>query len=386
MRRLALWVLLPLLACARALAQAVPDKGTPDLPLVVEALECRGNASTSCTFILGQVYLAEGDPVDEEELQNAKLRLLFLRNFESVSIYLEKGSARGKARVVIEVTEANPLTTELGYGLAFLGSSVGHTLDGRATHYNLLGTGKIFDVRASATMPITGPEIEEYFVRAQFIDPHLFDSKRAFFSAGASYLYSNVVRSNGDVIHNQQGSFDATLGYRVWDFSYFTVGYQRRPLVERNATVRQRDGRFDTSKGRRSGVLVYGFGWNSEDDAYFPTRGSRLESGVILSGDTPESSSLLYRRTWSWARTVWTAEYQKENIFGLSMAVPLSPDLMSNGIQRGRWFAGASIEPNGFTKAGDAIRAIGANVGVRLETQKFGIVELSLSYSTDFTP
>src|SRR5262245_41193063 len=111
MQRLTLWFLLLLgsLTTATGFAQETTTD-TDNSPIVVEDLECRGNASTSCTFILGQVYLAEGDIVDEDEIRNAELRLLWLRNFQSVSIHLEKGSARGKARVVVEVVEASPVT------------------------------------------------------------------------------------------------------------------------------------------------------------------------------------------------------------------------------------------------------------------------------------
>jgi hypothetical protein len=161
MRRIARWLLLTAFFCARAVAQSAPEQ-----PLVVEQLVCRGNASTSCTFILGQVYLAEGDVVDEEELQNAKLRLLWLRNFQSVSIYLEKGSVRGRARVVVEVVEAKPITTELAYGLFDQDTSVGGNISGRITHYNLFGTGKIFDARANIIAPWSGPTIRQYFGRA----------------------------------------------------------------------------------------------------------------------------------------------------------------------------------------------------------------------------
>lgn len=380
--RPALALLFAILACARVLAQSAPDQS-----LIVENLACRGNASTSCTFILGQVYLAEGDVVDEEELENAKLRLLFLRNFESVSIYLEKGSARGKARVVVEVAEANPVTTELSYGLFAQNDTLGQVLTGRATHYNLFGTGKIFDVRANATMPFAGPTIRQYFVRAQYIDPHLFDSKRNFFSIGASYLDSSLTRANGDRFLIKQESWDATFGRRLWDFSYLTVGLQHRPVLNRFADVRQSNGKFEQDEGPRSGaVIVYGFGWNSEDDAYFPTRGSRLEAVRISRRDRTESRSILLRRTWSWGSSVWTAEYQEKDTFGLLFARPFVPDFASEDIRRGRWFASASIAPNGFSDQGARIKAVGANTGIVFETKSFGIVELFVSYTEDLTP
>ena len=73
MTRAALWTLLLLLAPLAAFAQVTQPS---DPPLTVESLECRGNVTTSCRFILGQLYLAEGGRVDEEEIQNAIYRLL----------------------------------------------------------------------------------------------------------------------------------------------------------------------------------------------------------------------------------------------------------------------------------------------------------------------
>ena len=380
MRRPALWLLFALLivfADAHAFAQSASDR-----PLVVEQLVCRGNASTSCTFILGQVYLAEGDAVDEEELQNAKLRLLWLRNFQSVSIYLEKGSERGKARIVVEVVEAKPITTELSYNLFWQDTTLAQTLSGRLTHYNLFGSGKIFDARATAIVPFSGPTIRQYFARAQYIDPHLFDSKRNFFSVGASYLDNTLNRLNGDRILNQQASYDVTFGRRLWDFSYITLGYQHRPVVNLDATVRQSDGHLETFDRRRADVIALGFGWNSEDDPYFPTRGSRLEVNVLSAGGQFEgTTNTFYRRTWRWGRTVWNAHYQSKDIFGIGFARPFAPELAADSLRRGRWFVGTNVTPNGFTKGGSAIRDVGATAGILLETRPLGIVQLSVSYS-----
>lgn len=382
MRHPARWLLFALFtvfADARAIAQSASDR-----PLVIEELVCRGNASTSCTFILGQVYLAQGDPVDEEELQNAKLRLLWLRNFQTVSIYLEKGSERGKARLIVEVVEAKPVTTELAYAAFWQDKTFGQTLNGRLTHYNLFGSGKIFDARATAIMPFSGPTIRQYFARAQYIDPHLFDSKRNFFSAGASYLDNTLNRTNGDSIFSQQVSYDVTFGRRLWDFSYFTLGYQHRPVINLDATVRRSNGDLESFDRRRTDVLVWGFGWNSEDDPYFPTRGSRLEVSVLglsSGGQSENDANIFYRRTWRWGRSVWNAYYQNDDIFGIGFARPLAPEFAEGALRRGRWFVGTRITPNGFTKSGNAIRDIGANAGILLETRQLGIVQFSVFYS-----
>jgi outer membrane protein assembly factor BamA len=382
MRRLALWLLLAAFFCARATAQSTSEQA-----LVVEQLMCRGNASTSCTFILGQVYLAEGDLVDEDELQNARLRLLFLRNFASVSIYLEKGSTRGRARVVVEVVEAKPITTELAYGLFDLDRSIGENISGRITHYNLFGTGKIFDARANIIAPWSGPTIRQYFARAQYIDPHLFDSKRNFFSAGLAYLDGTFARRNGDNLFREQLSYDVTVGRRLWDFSYVTLGYQHRPIIEVNSNVRQDDGHVESVATARDGVVVLGFGWNSEDDPYFPTRGSRLSLSAITNDPySNNKTTAFYRHNWRWGRTIWSAHYERKDVFGLAVARPLGVQSDDGDVRRARWFSGLIVEPNGFSDQGAKLHSVGLNAGVLLETRTFGIVQFQLSYSRKLNP
>src|SRR5262245_60743548 len=180
MRRMAVSLLLLVCALVPHLAQAAAT--TTGQQLTVEDLACRGNDTVSCTFILGQVYLSPGDPVDEEEIENARLRLSVLRNFSSVSIYLEKGSERGKARVIVEVVERSPINTESAFGLLAFSPDIYQFTGLRLTHTNLFGTGKLFDARASEYWRVSGDrhEARSTAARVAYVDPHLFDSKRTF--------------------------------------------------------------------------------------------------------------------------------------------------------------------------------------------------------------
>ena len=172
-------VLLLPLSCP---GQAATDADT----LIIEDLACRGNVATSCDFILGHVYLAPGDVVDEEELGNARLRLASLPSFHSVQIYLEKGSARGRVRVVIEVTEADPYAREWLTGTSLRFDSLSQLFPGRLTHQNLFGTGKLLDATMLAYVPLDGRTRSEYSARVQYVDPHWLGSKRMYAIAGVS--------------------------------------------------------------------------------------------------------------------------------------------------------------------------------------------------------
>src|SRR5690349_16071961 len=80
----ALAVAITLLACLPAWVLAQERNNTR---LVIEAFRCQGNETTSCRVILGYVYLAVGDAVNEDEIQNATLRLSQLRTFEHIAIH-----------------------------------------------------------------------------------------------------------------------------------------------------------------------------------------------------------------------------------------------------------------------------------------------------------
>jgi outer membrane protein assembly factor BamA len=379
-------VTLLLLVCAILSPFAHAAATTTGQQLTVEELACRGNDTVSCTFILGQVYLAPGDRVDEEEIQNAKLRLSVLRNFSSVSIYLEKGSERGKARVIVEVVERSPINMESTFGLLAFRPDVYQLTSLRLTHTNLFGTGKLFDARASEYWRISGDrhEAHETSARIAYVDPHLFDSKRTFMALGAGWLdYETGRNDNGDEFRRRQLSVDATVGRRLWDFSYFSMGYQYRPVREVFSRVRDDNGQFITHNRLRSGVLIYSFGWNTEDDPYFPTRGSVLSSVVIAAGGESENWNTVVRKTWSWGRTSMTAQLATRTRRSFTLGRPISPTDMFGGIQRGRWYASINSEVAAHTEDGHDIRRYWLESGVLLETQRFGIVRLFVFKNTE---
>ena len=81
------------IALLMALAPAYCPAQAIEIPkLIAQDVQCRGNHRISCNFIRSQVHVKQGDVLNEEEIVNAELRLSSLRNFESVSVHLEKGS------------------------------------------------------------------------------------------------------------------------------------------------------------------------------------------------------------------------------------------------------------------------------------------------------
>ncbi len=107
--------------------------------LIVEDIRCKGNVSTQCSFIRGFIHLSANDPLDEDEVKNAQLRLSSLSNFASVRIYLDKGSAKGRALVIVEVVEPDRVENEFSAGTESRLSSVYQTVEARVAERDVFG-------------------------------------------------------------------------------------------------------------------------------------------------------------------------------------------------------------------------------------------------------
>lgn len=378
--------------CALALSllfplRAFPQDAAPSA-LVVEGLECRGNEATSCDFILGYLYLSPGDPVDEEEIANARLRLASQPAFRSVDIYLEKGSSRNRVRVIVEVAEADPYAREWLAGTSWRADSLSEFLTGRLTHQNLFGTGKLLDVLAVAYMPIHGRVRSEYAARVQYVDPHLLNTKRNYLIAGVSGGANESETLDHIRIEIENVGVDVTLGRRLFDFSYLSVFYRYNAYADVQIAVPRSDGGLDRLQGSAArNVLVASYGWNSEDDPYFPTRGSRAVLRRTWADGIDPDWDGGFRKTWTSAsNTSWyvkaleqpgteyrgSIEEQMEASLGLARPIA---GLGSGEIRRGRWYVEAGYS-SGDTLTGDHLREYGLKAGVRFDTRSFGIVDL----------
>ena len=76
---------------------------------VLESIEVRGNRKTRGSLILAHLLLRPGDLLEEDKVQLSRIRLLALGYFRDVRMGLEKGSSRGRVRLVVEVEERNTI-------------------------------------------------------------------------------------------------------------------------------------------------------------------------------------------------------------------------------------------------------------------------------------
>jgi hypothetical protein len=373
------------LALAPVLARAQTDDATP---LIVEDIECRGNQSTSCAFILDHLRLAPGARLDEQEIASAKLRLATIPSLASVNIFLEKGSARGKARVIVQVTEGDAITKEWLIGTSARDSTLSQVFAGSVSNQNLFGRGQILDFQLWGRVPIDPPTRRELSARLEYVVPHLF-TPRQYLVLGAGRTDSLWSSPNGNRFQTRFVSADISMGVRLWDFSFLSVGYIRRSDMDVHWRWRRDDGSFDSLDRIATNVPFLVYGWNSEDDAYFPTRGSRFQ--VVLVPRTREETigTFLARRTWRVGteslltfrlghtpRADYASSLDEAMDLALEYARPLHLPTALGEIRQGRWYISPGITRHGNLPDGTGTRELGVQAGVRLETRRFGFVHL----------
>lgn len=376
-------------ACALSMQRARAETA----PLGIEALECRGNSHTPCRYILQHLELAVGSDVDEIAIDDARYRLAALPNFSSVDIYLLRGSAKGQARVVVEVVERDPLAMEFVAGSSYYLSSVSQRLAGRIAHQNLFGTGEILEALVDARIPARDPSRKGFHGRVQFVDPHLFGSGRYYLVGGLWHLDDRIEERGGSRFIRNETGIDIAIGRRIWDFSYVAIGYRYNWESDSSDYVCHRRNPCEFDDLSREHVALLSYGWNSEDDPYFPTQGSRFGVSVQIgdddSNDIVGTAGLGFRKTWRTGDgalltfnaggtpgTEYRSSFEESFAFGFSYGRPV-PANVALGILRGRWYLTTGWDQvEAYSDPTEISSRIGVKAGVRLETQAFGIVDL----------
>jgi outer membrane protein assembly factor BamA len=383
-----------MLVLALSPAPAIAQLEEP-APLTVEDVRCRGNSLTDCRLILRHVYLTRGSNLDERELENARLRLSALSSFEKVDILLEKGVRRGTVIVVVEVTEASPFAAETVASAGYIRRAYTVDLGHRWSHQNLFGAGKILDFSLRGTLPIDGPRQEGFGAQLQYIDPHLFDSERYYLFGGINFTDERF--EFRDDAFNDAGDFSRTdlfgvgvgVGRRLGAFSYVSASLQYRFNADVAFRFSEPDGSIES--GRETSTLGWSFnyGWNSEDDPYFPTQGSRFFLSTGRAG-SDNDFAIGYRRHWraasqgSWSFNLGrptrtdvrpSLEQNLPISFGYARQLHFEP---SDARARARWFVELGLVDFRQSDELGLQTEVGIKAGVRILHRSFGIIDLSL--------
>lgn len=229
---------------------------------IIEKIECSGNEITACSIIENEIYLRAGDKVNEEQIENAQLRLKTLGLFYDVQISLQKGAARGQVVLVVQVQERSPHYVNLsGYSYK---SNIASGIIGVGNR-NLFGLGKRLEVDVERSF-----DQNRQSFHAMFEDPNIFGSSKYFSSA--NLLYFKVDTGNNKY---ESSTLSIALGRRIFDFSYIK-------LIARGDLSESSTSGISSGQHKSLGEGVE-YGWNTLDDLYFPTSGTTLAAGSYFS-------------------------------------------------------------------------------------------------------
>ena len=175
--------------------------GARSLSYTLEAVEVRGNDRTRATVVLRFIPFEPGSPLDPADpaIELARYRLLGTGFFRDVQFSLEKGSQRGRVRLVVEVVERNTIiVNDVWMGLSADAETTGKPrpltayagLDVSET--NLGGSGVTLGTAF-------GLSENQYGLRVRYLDPSLFGSS---WMIGGSLLYNDATDffGNADVV------------------------------------------------------------------------------------------------------------------------------------------------------------------------------------------
>lgn len=275
--------------------------------LIIDDIACRGNEKTQCAFITKKYYQQVGDVLSSEEIADARLRLGTLLQFKAVDIYLEKGHKRGHVVVVFDVNEASHLYYELGLGydhlkLGDFSTRDSYALTSKVTNFNFLGTGKELSLSLSGTrsngkldtLSTFGFEdnngnlsileyrnqayekLNNYSVGLGYYDPHLMGSSHYYVAANLRFN-KYAIDERTTVIEDPFGNPTPSLARFKRDDTYYS----------HNFLIGRRFGSYSyisldavTTNTVSTDQTSYGitYGWNSEDDLLFPTKGSTFST------------------------------------------------------------------------------------------------------------
>lgn len=380
-------------------AQDVPNPNE----LVIDQIVCEGNATTSCDLIQKEIYLNAGDKVNEEELSNAKIRLQVKSLFKSVNIYMQKGSERGRVNVVVQVEEGNPIFTETEFRSYLWRDSMNLSPSANFVvgHRNLFGKGKILQASIdSSSIERLGNSWGN--VRLTYTDPHVFGHKKLFFNFSVSHgeffgkrqveeEYKEFGITSGSYFRAID-SYTASFGYRIFDFSYLSVSKEisKYSYVNFGEDTSTHKGSINTVRD------TYTYGWNSEDDSYFPTTGSKFNFGFTKT-ERPQDKIVTYIEDYfflGWNKTWLLAPNHTFTFAGGS--VEYRDDVAEQGnnkyngtfqygyqlkngieseIQRSRIYVGMSPAWSSFQGT-----SVDVSTGIQLEHKKLGILKFGLTW------
>lgn len=372
--------------------------------LVIEDIHCEGNKSTSCDFIRGFIKATPGDQVEEASIENAKLRLMAVPNFKSVATRLEKGSERGRVILVIQVEEGSPIVSEISSGMTVIRKDshqqgFSSEIGGRVSHQNVFGAGRIleleFNHRNENETEGKDLKYQSFATRIQYIDPNLFQSDKFYLILGGQNILDKAEMGTFNATDSTQ-LVDIAIGRRFGDFSHFAVKAGLEFFRWQDFTEKKS---LDDQWDRANILRGFSYGWNSEDDPYFPTQGSKFEmdfswkkySPLVVGKEFLYKDNLTFmtsfQKTWSLTNSRFLtfrlgnphSEFQSNLRDQYAfLALRYSQDLQNSvqSVNRGRWYIEPQFDSVSYSSLKGMDTRSGLRSGISIEHKTFGLINL----------
>jgi outer membrane protein assembly factor BamA len=292
----------------------------------IERVEVRGNRRTATAVVKESVLVRAGELVsaDDPRLELSRFRLLGTGLFYDVRLHLERGSARGRAIVVVEVIERGTLVLhDLWWGTSRAVAGWGGV---DLTDTNFIGRGLQLGgaalITAAPAMP--GGQIQ-YALRLQMFDPHI--AKTPLFLAAALLFHDasepfqvkgpdwDGSPANFVAVHYRRGGGALGFGLELGGFARARADYRYERVEVGSAPLYGKS-------GLRSGnlsLLAFAFERDTRADPVLTPAGSRLVIESEFAVGAMGSSWDFFKLTLSyqqWLRLRWGHVLSLGALFG----------------------------------------------------------------------
>jgi outer membrane protein insertion porin family len=322
-------------------------------------LKLEGYSLIEPRVIESHLLIKEGDPLNQDRIEESKRRLLRLGLFNRVTVTTEAlSSGSSDYGVTIAVQERSPRTVSIGGGA---NSDLGLHVFGEAVDRGLFGDGRSITARLDTYYDRVEAKINQGIASLTYGDPLLL---------GEHYTYFSDLRFQRVELENQEFDLDrvsfANYAYRsrteqsdIQGLSW-SIGHTLLKEQLTNVTPGAIIGSFD-SGDVRLGFVSSSLTFDRRDDPLNPQRGFSLQAESALASEVfgSEASYLNLRgrasfvtplasRRWTFAAgsragVAWTLSDTDE--------IPISQRFYLGGRTTVRGFSENSLGPRGFDGA-----------------------------------
>ena len=245
----------------------------------IERIEIEGNSTTYDRVIRREFDIAEGDPFNPREIDEAAARIRRLGHFSAVDVTTEAGSTSDL--VVVRVRVEETLTGSLSFGASYSkDDGIAGTIN--LAESNVLGRGQYLSFGIS-----TG---DDKSYELTFIEPHFLD-RDVEFRLDTAYVTTNTSLSE---YSTTQWSIEPSVRFKVSETSRLRVGVGLSSYKLASANPSSFVIREDLARGKGDNVSArYVYDYDSRRSAFNPDIGIVFTGSQRLTYGTTDDSVAL---------------------------------------------------------------------------------------------